>query len=397
MKHGQRLRDRYELRERIARGGMGEVWRAFDLRLEREVAIKTSTPGPDAPPLIEEGRAAALLDHPNIVAVHDVDVYEDEPFIVMEYVAGPSLRKLLERQGPLPEADAIRIGTDILGALAYAHGRGVWHNDVKPENILIGRDGDARLTDFGVASVRAETVDLRATGARFATVAYAAPEVLAGSPGGTAADLYALAMTLYECVSGSVPEREPAGAGLTPSIVPPLRQSAPYASVTLEEVLARALDPEATKRYRSADAFRSALEDCSVESHATVALPPRRPHVRANSSRWQPLVVGAALTGVVGLGVGTAVWSLVDDGNAPGMSSEESSDNPALTETQTVVSTPTPAPTQTPTATPTPRVATPTPQPPEPPLTTREDTSMWGRAWDGLSGIAGSLWDRVRP
>ena len=323
MNPGDLISERYELRERVARGGMGEVWRAFDLRLERLVAIKTGIPDPGGPSLLAEGRAAAMLDHPNIVAVHDAGTHDGEPFIVMEYVPGPSLREELREHGALPEREALAIGDGILAALAYAHGRGVWHNDVKPENILIGEDGAARLTDFGVASVNATTVDLDSSAPRFATVAYTAPEVLAGSPQGTAADLYAAAMTIYECVARSLPNRTPAPAGGQPAVIPPLRESAPNASEALESVLARALEPDPANRYTSATTLRTALDSAARGAHHTVPLAAASAAGAGGGRQsWRALALGTIGAGILALGAGALFLAASGNGNGNGDSHE---------------------------------------------------------------------------
>lgn len=412
MDTGEILRDRYELRERISRGGMGEVWLAFDRRLEREVAIKVGSAEAGTPELLAEGRAAAQLDHPNIVSVHDVDTHEGEPFIVMEYVAGPSLRTRLRNEGRLSVAEALRTGQDILRALTYAHGRGVWHNDVKPENILIARDGTARLSDFGIASVNATTVDLDTMATRWATPAYASPELLAGSPPGMAADLYAAAMTIYECVAGVTPARDPAQPGGPPAFVPPLREIAPQAPEELERVLERALDPDPAARYGSALALRNALERPEPGTHATVPIaaaarprPARRRPSHRRHSGWRAAMVGALATGILGLGA-IGVFAAMANGGIGG--SPQPTATPTSTATPTATSTPTATATPSPTATATPS-PTATPEPTAPPTSTPEvepepddqagngSDSRWRRLFEGLGEWAGSAWDDVWP
>ncbi|MDZ7727368.1 MAG: protein kinase [Dehalococcoidia bacterium] len=312
---GETLAGRYELRERIARGAMGEVWHAFDLRLERDVAIKVAHGDQEeAPPLLAEGRAAAMLDHPNIVAVHDAGTHEGAPFIVMEYIPGPSLRTLLQQRGSLPVTQAVKFAAEILHALDYAHRRGLWHNDVKPENILVDRAGNARLTDFGIASFNAPTVEL-STKTRFATIPYAAPEVLAGGTSGPSADLYAVAMVLYECISGAVPRRIPAGSPGQGGELPALREMAPQAPAALEGILARALDARPGHRYPSAAALRTALEEAGEAGHPTVQVAaPAAP--RAAGWHWRPMLLGALVAGAVGLGA-AALWNQQVGGSPP--------------------------------------------------------------------------------
>jgi hypothetical protein len=292
---------------------MGEVWQGFDQVLNRDVAIKVGQPQNGAPTLLEEGRAAAQLDHPNVVTVHDVDVHEGEPFIVMDYVAGPSLRRLLRDEGALPEPRAIQICGDVLNAIAYAHERGVWHNDVKPENILIGPEGRARLSDFGIASMSAATVELAEHRPRFATPGYAAPEVLAGSPGGFAADLYAVAITLYECIAGQLPNRAHGSSGGESTFVAPLRTLAPGASAALEAVLKRALDPDPANRYSSARALREAIEQSRSGLQPTMELGVGAAAAESEEGSSRARALGTIGLAAIAAGVvaGLAIWVLI--------------------------------------------------------------------------------------
>ncbi|MEV0279365.1 serine/threonine-protein kinase [Streptomyces sp. NPDC050610] len=212
---------RFELADRLGSGGMGMVWRARDLALHRDVALKEVRP-PD-PSLAEndpaaaralrgrvlrEARALARLDHPNVVTVHHiVDEGEDSyPWIVMELVPGSSLQDRLA-PGPLPPAEAARIGRGVLAALRAAHAEGIQHRDVKPANVLLRTDGRPVLTDFGIAAIR-DATSLTATGALIGSPDYIAPERLRGREGDPASDLWSLGMLLYVAVEGRHPLRK---------------------------------------------------------------------------------------------------------------------------------------------------------------------------------------------
>ena len=202
---------RYRLVERIAVGGTAEVWRADDEQLHRPVAVKRLHPHllPDAPSrqrLVAEARAAAGLAHPAIVGIYDVDSTGESPAIVMELVDGESLAARIQREGPLPEADAARITADVAEALYHAHQQGVVHRDVKPGNVLLAADGRTRLVDFGIAhSLAASTERLTMAGTVIGTLSAMAPEQLAGGPITPRTDLYGLGVVLHEALLGQPP------------------------------------------------------------------------------------------------------------------------------------------------------------------------------------------------
>ena len=202
---------RYRLVERIGLGGMAEVWRAHDVRLDREVAVKLLHPHllPDQHSrerLQAEALAAARLSHPGIVAVYDVDARGEVPAIVLELVEGESLAHRLEAAGTLPEREAATIAAQVADALQHAHDRGLVHRDVKPANIVLTTDGRARLVDFGIArSLQEGAARVTATGMIIGTLRYLAPEQLVGGEASPASDVYALGAVLYEMLSGRPP------------------------------------------------------------------------------------------------------------------------------------------------------------------------------------------------
>ncbi|MFJ4201143.1 protein kinase [Streptomyces sviceus] len=242
---GRRVVDgRFELEARLGGGGMGTVWRARDLVLHRMVAVKEVRPpdrdlaeyDPDSARMLRErvlreARALARIDHPNVVTVHHiVDGGEGTyPWIVMELVNGGSLADRLA-QGPMPPAEAARIGRGVLAGLGAAHDAGIQHRDVKPANVLLRSDGRPVLTDFGIAAIR-ETTSLTATGSIIGTPDFMAPERISGHEGGSASDLWSLAMMLYTAVEGHHPLRRGStlatlAAVLNEEVPPPVRAGA---------------------------------------------------------------------------------------------------------------------------------------------------------------------------
>ncbi|MDF3301092.1 serine/threonine-protein kinase [Streptomyces tropicalis] len=211
---GRLIAGRYRLLARLGHGGMGTVWRARDETVDRDVAVKEPRV-PDHLPEREranafermrrEARAAARLDHPAVVTVHDVAVVDGQPWIVMELVQGRSLGDAL-REGTLDAREAARTGLEVLGALEAAHASGVLHRDVKPDNILLGRHGRIVLTDFGIAQIEGET-SLTDTGGFVGSPEFIAPERVLGRRAGPASDLWSLGVVLYAATEGVSPFR----------------------------------------------------------------------------------------------------------------------------------------------------------------------------------------------
>jgi serine/threonine protein kinase len=203
---------RYALGAALGRGGMGVVWRAEDVLLDRPVAVKevelpAGLPGQEQAAVREralrEARAAARLNHPSVVTLHDVVEATGRLFLVMELVEAPTLRDLVARGGPLGPAAAARVGLDLLGALAAAHHAGIVHHDVKPANVMVPAGAAAKLADFGIASL--EDTQRTLTGAAFGSLPYVAPEQAMGRRGGPPADLWGLGATLWFAVEGAPP------------------------------------------------------------------------------------------------------------------------------------------------------------------------------------------------
>jgi eukaryotic-like serine/threonine-protein kinase len=197
---GELIADRYELVELIGKGGMSSVFKAHDQMLDRTVAIKVLHPQfTDDEEYVErfrrEARSVAQLSHPNIVTVIDRGEDEGSQYIVFEYVDGENLKQLIERSGPLPVRDALLLALQMARALSFAHDRGLVHRDVKPQNVLLNQDGQAKMTDFGIArSVDVEGVTI--TGTVLGTSEYIAPEQARGQRVEALTDVSSLGVVL---------------------------------------------------------------------------------------------------------------------------------------------------------------------------------------------------------
>src|SRR6201991_259087 len=206
---GMQLSGRYRLDAQIGAGGMSTVYRAFDVNLERQVAIKLlhremSADSDQLERFRREARAVAQLSHPHIVGVIDAGEDEGRPYIVFEYVEGETLKERIRRNGRLPIAEAVAYAIEIARALGVAHARHIVHRDVKPQNVLIDDEGSAKGTDFGIARTLDEE-GLTADGRVLGTTDYVSPEQALGRPVTGQSDLYSLGIVLYEMLTGEVP------------------------------------------------------------------------------------------------------------------------------------------------------------------------------------------------
>lgn len=344
---------------------MAEVWLAHDAVHGQLVALKRALPfaGSEArDALLREADIGRQLRHPNIVEVLDGGEADGLPFLVSEYVEGPSLREVLNTRGPLAEREVRAIGQGVAAALSLAHRQGVTHNDLKPENILLGVDGP-KVTDFGAASSLTQTVGPERARELMGTLAYLAPEVLQGAAPSPRSDVYALGLTLYESAAGRLPF-----AGSTPAAIagqrlaqgaPPLRALAPAASAELEAALVRALQPDPAARFADAGEFAAALRGAPVVSHPTVVIrratpPPPQPQASSTGGKRRNGGVIAASLGLVGLLLagGALAFALVgndDDREAPLVQGVPTATATAMDPTATPTATE-PPPTATPTS-----------------------------------------------
>lgn len=274
------LGDRFEVLKLIGRGGSGRVYRVRNRRLDRVEALKVlADPGDDASPFVrrftQEARLAASLKHPNLVTVFDSGDTGGILWFTMELVEGPSLAGVLAAAGRLSEAEVVAVTLPILDALAYIHERGIVHRDIKPSNIMIDPTGAPRLTDFGVAKTT-DNARKTATGALLGSPAYLAPEQFVAGLVDGRTDVYALGVTLYELLTGTLPF---VGDNPLQLMVTRLSQSPepvsarrPDLDPALAAVVTRALERDPAERFTSAAEMREELQSWWDRQPRTVSL-----------------------------------------------------------------------------------------------------------------------------
>jgi serine/threonine-protein kinase len=271
---GTTLAGRYRLLELLGQGGMATIYRARDAQLERDVAIKLLRPefGRDPDFLArfrDEARAAASLSHPNIVAVFDFGEEESGPYIVMELVDGQDLGAILRDNGPLAPRQSARVAAEVAKALHAAHVHGIVHRDVKPSNILVGRDGRVKVADFGIARALTES-QITMPGTTMGSVHYFAPEQARGEQATASSDIYALGIVLFEALTGQRPFSGDGAAAvaLARLTTTPPRPSSLRASIPseLDAIVARAMAFDPDDRYPTAAAMAGALDGFLVDT-----------------------------------------------------------------------------------------------------------------------------------
>jgi serine/threonine-protein kinase len=397
----QILNDRYRLDQKIGEGGMATVYQGYDIRLNRRVAVKIlhSHYINDADFLRRfdhEARAAANLNHANVVNVYDVGQDGDIHYIVMQYVDGINLKTLINREAPLLIAYAVSIAEAIALGLEAAHREGLIHRDIKPQNVIVGTDGHVRITDFGIAKSHLSTA-LTQTGITFGTADYISPEQAQGQTATPQSDIYSLGVTLYEMLTGRLPYTGDNAVSIAMQHVntppPAPRQLNPQIPDQLEHLVLQALAKNPSERPASAQAFahmlrhyRSVAEQPTSANAAGISAPrPSAPATRPAAQRGgthsssgntggrstipasRPklgrapsqqgvgcgtFVVGLlVLSGVLGLlllFISGSFDTLVAGINTPAPSS------PVVSPTLAASTTPTPTPSSTPTVSPTP-------------------------------------------
>ncbi|MEV4174402.1 protein kinase [Nonomuraea sp. NPDC049709] len=302
---GTTLAGRYRLDTRIGAGGMGEVWRGEDVVLARTVAVKVLLPGRMEDPgfvarFQGEARAMATINHSGVVDVYDYGVSGDTVYLVMKFVDGEPLDRLLGRLGRIPPQPAMELIAQAASALQAVHDRGIVHRDVKPGNLLVQRDGTLVLTDFGIA--RSDMANrLTDAGMVLGTAAYCAPEQAEGAPVTPAVDIYALGVVAYECLVGQRPFDGDSAVTIALKHIreapPPLPQEIPQAVRTLVEI---ALSKDPARRYPSARAMSEAARAIAsgqvpavpeLSTGATMAPPPEayQPQTAPHQAQHQGL------------------------------------------------------------------------------------------------------------
>ena len=303
---------RYRLGASIGAGGMAHVFEGHDERLDRQVAIKL-VPTATIDPVVRErfrreARTSARFAHPNAVATYDAGEADGQLFLVMELVDGPSLARQLAVEGPLDVGRSLHVADAVLAALQAAHAAGIVHRDVKPANILLGRNGDVKLADFGIAKRLDDySSELTGTGHFVGTPKYLAPEQLSGDPVTAATDLYATGVVLYEMVTGVAPFDGPTPLATAVAHqsepVPDVRAARPDVPPHVAAAVAKAMAKDPADRFQTAAAMRAAL-----------AQPLPRP-ASVPSGRWS--IIWWIVPAVVLLAVGALAIAFGRDDDDP--------------------------------------------------------------------------------
>ena len=272
-KSGLLLDDRYELLEQVGEGGMAVVYRALDRRLNRNVAVKIMRDEMAADEefrrrFCAESQAVAMMSHPNIVAVYDVSHSDQREYIVMELIDGITLKQYMDRRGILNWKEAVHFSKQIARALGHAHERGIIHRDIKPQNIMLLRDGTIKVADFGIASLENEFQE--ADGQAIGSIHYIAPEQARGDLPDARSDIYSLGVVMYEMMTGEVPytgdtlgEIAVKHMNATPKPIRELNQDLPE---VLEKIIGRAMEQNIEKRYQTAAELADDLEQLSRDA-----------------------------------------------------------------------------------------------------------------------------------
>jgi serine/threonine protein kinase/Tol biopolymer transport system component len=315
--------DHYEIIALLGSGGMGEVYRARDTRLNREVAIKVlpglSTADPDRLRRFEqEARAAAALNHPNILAVYQMGIYKDAPYLVSELLEGETLRERLKR-GALPVRKVVDYGVQIAKGLAAAHEKGIVHRDLKPENIFLTKDGHAKILDFGLARLtQPKETELAQSSHEVQTMAgmlmgsmgYMSPEQVRGQVADHRSDIFTFSAVLYEMLTGQRAFQKATSIDAMSAILNeeprPISQVLPTLPPGLERVLQRGLEKNPEQRFQSASDLGFALEAAAGPALSTYTSSYRFEEKRPPRSRTPLLVIG--IGAIVVVGVAAYLW-----------------------------------------------------------------------------------------
>ena len=326
---GQVLSERYQIVSRIGEGGMAIVYLARDLRTGHNVAVKFLRPEfKENPEFLSrfqrEANAASKMSHHNIVNLLDVGADTDNPYIVIEYVDGKTLKDIIRERKRLPEDVSAQIGIRILSAMQHAHQAGIIHRDIKPQNVLVNQKGYIKVSDFGIARmVGANTETLNdANKSVMGSVHYFSPEQARGETATVSSDLYSVGVVLYEMLTGSVPFDGETSVSIALQHVQakprPVRELAPEVSSAIENVVMKAMEKDPVNRYftalEMAQALKIALEfpekEITLDTPVLAIEPPRRPmptRKRRKRNRDRLLIIGLSVLLLAVLAIGTMI------------------------------------------------------------------------------------------
>ena len=285
----------YEITSLLGSGGMGEVYRAKDHKLGRDVAIKVLREELASDPerlrrFEQEARSASALNHPNIITIHDIGKHEATPYIAMEFVEGKTLREMLA-DGPLPTKKLLQLATQIAEGLAKAHSAGIIHRDLKPENLMVTSDGYVKILDFGLAKLLPEAVDfgseeititkeLTRAGVILGTVGYMSPEQASGRPLDHRSDQFSFGSILYEMATGKIAFKRETAAQMLAAIIEgepePVAKVNPNVPPHLRVIVERCLEKHPEERYESTRDLARELEGLREIPFALPAILTRR-------------------------------------------------------------------------------------------------------------------------
>ncbi len=321
---------RYRILDRLGSGGMADVYRAEDIELRRQVALKfLHQRFAEDPEFVErfrrEATSAAGLQHPNVVGIFDRGDWDGTPYIAMEYVRGRTLKEIVNDHGALEPRLAANLTIQILTATAFAHRNGIVHRDLKPHNVLVDEDGRAKVTDFGIA--RAGASDMTETGSIMGTAQYLSPEQAQGHPVDERSDLYSIGVVFYELLTGIVPFDHESTVTIalkhvSEAPVPPMQVN-PAVPPALDAVAMRALRKEPGARYQTADEFIGALQS-ALSGRAvpeTVAVLEEE-----DEHRWRTIaIVAVVLLALAALALGAYLLTRSDTKPVPNVVGKKSS------------------------------------------------------------------------
>jgi len=308
-KSGELFAGRYQIIDELGRGGMGVVYKADDTKLKRTVALKSISPFILAKEdvkirFLREAQAAAALNHPNICTIYEIDEYEEISFLSMEYIEGEALKDKIKTQ-PLSIQDALDLAIQVAEGLRHAHAKGIIHRDIKSANIMVKKDGEAKIMDFGLAKL-ADTTVVTKEGTTVGTIAYMSPEQARGEASDGRTDIWSLGVVMYETIAGQLPFRGDRDQAVVyailkeePRSLTSLRSGVP---LEIERIINKCLEKESSFRYQSSSELLADLKRMKRDLERgvfTVQTGVATPEYRRKLSRWIPWVSAGLILVVI--------------------------------------------------------------------------------------------------